>query len=90
MKVSRITHWRQRLAHPRLTARLFPPPPPLSPGLSSQENEPEIVDLRDRAEQRKLCEGTEPFTVVSQEPWRWVILGLIIFAVFFVFLYIAL
>lgn len=27
MKISRITHWKQRLAHPRLTARLFPPLP---------------------------------------------------------------
>ena len=47
MKISRITHWRQHVTHPRLSSRLFPLPPPSLPMASSKKEEPKIVDFRD-------------------------------------------
>lgn len=78
MKISPLTKWRRE--HPRLTARIFPPLPPLSSVSSPQENEPGIVDLRDRAEQKKLCGGIEFFTAASQEPWWRIVLGVLVVA----------
>lgn len=86
MKTSRSTRWwQQHLSFPRLTSRIFPPPSPTLPPVSSQQaDEPEIVDLRDPAEQKRMCEEAKPFTLTSVEPWSVTILGCLIAAAIFI------
>ncbi len=82
MKMSHITRWRQSLAHPWLTSRIFPPPSLPLPS-SPQEEETELVELRDPAEQGELCEDTEPYRTAPEEPLWQTVLGLLILAVLF-------
>lgn len=69
MKRSRITQWRQHLSRPRLTARIFPPRLSSLPPVLPQEEKTELVDLRDKAEQKKLIESAPLFTTVPRESW---------------------
>ena len=86
MKISRITQWRQRLAHPRLTSGLFPSPLPDLP----RDEEPELVDLRDPEEQRKLLEPAPLSASPAQESWLTVTLVCVAAAVLFLLLLVCL